>query len=98
VTVALALAAWAFVVASLVNLAGRNAFLEAVARDYAARFRQRVGEDGGSAYSHVTLDGGLSWWRFRLIELPDGSAAVFIEGAADAETVRRLDALEKETQ
>jgi hypothetical protein len=44
------------------------------------------------------LDGGLTWWRFRLAELPDGPAAVFIEGAADPETVRRLDALEKGAQ
>jgi hypothetical protein len=98
VTVALALAAWAFVVAALVNLAGRNAFLEGAARDCAARFRQRVGEDGGVAYSHVTLDGGLTWWRFRPVDLPDGSAAVLIDGAADLETVRRLDALEREAQ
>jgi len=98
VTVALALAAWAFVIASLVNLAGRNAFLEAVAARDAARFRQRVGEDAGTAYSHVTLDGGLTWWRFRLIDLPDGSAAVLIDGAADPGMVRRLDSLEKGAQ
>jgi hypothetical protein len=98
ITVALAIATWSFVVASLVNLAGRNAFLEGAARDCATRFRQRVGEDGGVAYSHVTLDGGLTWWRFRLVELPDNSAAVLIEGAADLETVRRLDVLEKEAQ
>ena len=98
VTVALALTAWAFAVAALVNLAGRNAFLEAAARDCAERFRQRVGEDDGVAYSHVTLDGGLTWWRFRLVELPDNSAAVLIEGAADPGMVRRLDALEKGAQ
>ena len=98
ITAALAIAAWAFMVASLVNLAGRNAFLEGPARDCATRFRQRVGEDGGVAYSHITLDGGLTWWRFRLSELPDGSAAVLIEGAADPVTVRRLDALEKGAQ
>lgn len=95
---ALALAMWAFAVAAFINVAGRNSYLEGVARDYAARFRQRVGEEGGVAYSHITLDGGLTWWRFKLSELPDGSAAVLIEGAADPEAVRRLDALEKGAQ
>lgn len=98
VTGALALAVWAFAVAAFIGVASRNAYLEDVARDHATRFRQRVGEDGGVAYSHITLDGGLTWWRFKLSELPDGSTAVLIEGAADPEAVRRLDTLEKEAQ
>jgi len=88
---------WGLVAGMLAHLQLRNAALEATVDSYKERFRQRVGEDEiAGQYHHITLDGGLTWWRCSLSVLPDDSVAVLVDGAADPELVKRLDGLDSD--
>ena len=79
----------------LLHLQSQNATLVATVNMYRHQFRQRAGEDEvAGRYHHITLDGGLTWWRCTLSTLPDDSVAVLVDGRADPELVRRLDKLE----
>jgi len=79
----------------LFHLQSQNATLVATVDMYRHQFRQRAGEDETAGqYHHITLDGGLTWWRCTLSTLPDNSVAVLVDGRADPELVRRLDKLE----
>lgn len=91
--------AWGVMGAMLLDMQGRNVALELTVQAYKDRFAQRLGEDEThGTYNLLTLDGGLTWWEFDTIELPDGSEAITIIGRANAELVRRLDKRDKDDQ
>lgn len=84
--------AWGAITAMLFDTQGRNIALELTVQAYKDRFSQRLGKDDTHGeYSLLTLDGGLTWWEFKAIKLPDGSEAVTIVGRANSELVRYLD-------